>query len=106
LPVSTSTNRDDFEAFSFSELREPFALRLDIKAGSGLLACSDADVRDHGFMGRLILYRVCKPKLGIGTFEHHPFFRDAKATIWERISSGFAPSAPDVAMRRIISACL
>jgi uncharacterized membrane protein YccC len=40
------------------------------------------------------------------TFEHHPFFRDAKATIWERISSGFAPSASDVAMRRIISACL
>jgi hypothetical protein len=37
--------------------------------------------------------------------EHHQFFRDAKATIWERIS-GLAPSAPDVAMRRIISACL
>jgi hypothetical protein len=40
-------------------------------------------------------------------FEHHPFLRDAKATIWwERISSGFAPSAPDVAMCRIISASL
>jgi hypothetical protein len=49
--------------------------------------------------------RVREP--GAGMFERHPFFRDAKATIWERISSsGFAPSAPDVAMRRIISACL
>ena len=60
----------------------------------------------QGFSGAS--YRACilfKPKLGIG-IEHHPFFRDAKATIWERISSGFAPSAPDVAMRRIISACL
>jgi len=28
---------------------------------------------------------------GEGMFERHPFFRDAKATIWERISSGFAP---------------
>ncbi len=43
--------RDDFEAFSFSELREPFALRLDTKAGSGLLACADADVRDQRLHG-------------------------------------------------------
>jgi hypothetical protein len=47
-----------------------------------------------------------KPKLGPGMFEHYPFFRDAKATIWERISSGFTPQLPMVAMRCIISACL
>jgi hypothetical protein len=43
--------RDDFEALSVNEPREPFALRLDTKAGSALLACADADVRDQRLHG-------------------------------------------------------
>jgi hypothetical protein len=44
LQASAETVR---QAFSVSEPRDPFALRLDTKAKSALLACADADVRDQ-----------------------------------------------------------
>jgi hypothetical protein len=106
LPVSTSTNSPMMSIPSVSANRARLSRcasmpRPDCPCWLVLIRMYVTD----GSMGArmLILY---KAKLGPGMLEHHPLFRDAKATIWERISSGLAPSAPDVAMRRIISACL